>query len=159
MPSRPVSDFMTTEVITCRRSDKLREVAAVFAVRPVSGIPVVNTKGILRGIITKMELLGYFLPEYLDLFRDIDFIQDFSTLQSCNLDVLESNLLLVEDVMNYEPVTIPPDTSVIKAAALMHKKQTEPLCVVDDDGLLLGVISTTDVCHAFFGQFASEARL
>ncbi|MBD3400916.1 MAG: CBS domain-containing protein [Candidatus Coatesbacteria bacterium] len=159
MPARPVSEFMTTEVITCYRSDKLRQVAAIFALRPVSGIPVVNAKGLLRGIITKMELLGYFLPEYLDLFRDIDFIQDFSTLQSCNLDVLESNLLLVEDVMDYEPVTIPPDTSVIKAAALMHKKQLEPLCVVDEEGKLLGVISTTDVCRAFFGQFSSEAKL
>jgi acetoin utilization protein AcuB len=157
MPSRPVSEFMTTEVITCHRSQQLRTVAAIFARLPVSGVPVVNTKGLLRGIITKLDLIGHFMPEYLDLFRDIDFIQDFSTLQSCNLDVLDSDLLLVEDVMDYEPVTVSPETSVLKCAALIHKKRTEPLCVVDDDGRLLGVVSTTDVCRAFFGKYDPPA--
>jgi CBS domain-containing protein len=157
MPSRYVRDFMTSPVITCRRGDKLRHVAALFTAGPISGVPVTGTGGKLCGIITKLDLLGYFLPEYLELFADIDFIQDFSTLQSCNLDVLESDLLLAEDVMNYEPLTVGSETTLLKCAALLHKFRAEILCVVDEDKRLLGVITATDIARAFFGRYADSA--
>ncbi len=157
MPSRYVRDFMTSGVITCSRGDKLRDVAALFATRTVSGVPVTDREGKLVGIITKLNLLGFFLPEYLELFSDIDFIQDFSTLQSCNLDVLESDLLLAEDVMDYEPLTVGPETMLLKCAALLHKFKVEILCVVDAEGKLLGVITATDIAKAFFGRYTDAA--
>ena len=156
MPSRYVRDFMTGQVITCRRGDKLREVAALFAGRVISGVPVVSREGKLCGIITKLDLLGFFLPEYLELFSDIDFIQDFSTLQSCNLDVLDSDLLLAEDVMNYEPLAVGPETTILKCAALLHKFRVEIICVVNGDEKLLGVITATDIARAFFGGYTGE---
>jgi CBS domain-containing protein len=157
MPSRQVRDIMVTEVITCRRGDKLRDVAALFADRTISGVPVVNPEGKLCGVITKLNLLGFFLPEYLELFADIDFIQDFSTLQSCNLDVLDADLLLAEDVMNYEPLRVGPETTLLKCAALLHKHRADILCVVDDGGKLLGVITATDIARAFFGKYIPGA--
>ncbi len=157
MPSRYVRDFMTSGVITCSRGDKLRDVAALFASSTISGVPVTAREGKLVGIITKLDLLGFFLPEYLELFSDIDFIQDFSTLQSCNLDVLESDLLLVEDVMDYEPLTVGPETMLLKCAALLSKFKAEILCVVDAGGKLLGVITATDIAKAFFRKYLNEA--
>ncbi len=157
MPSRLVEKFMTTELITCQRGDKLRDVSALFAAKPIGAVPVVKKDNILCGIITKIDLLGFFLPEYLELFSNIDFIQDFSTLQSCNLDVLDSNLLLATDVMSYEPPTITLDTPLLKCAALMQKKGVELLCVVDEEKHLLGVISSTDIARAFFGKYQLEA--
>lgn len=157
MPSRYVRDFMTSRVVTCSRGDKLRDVAAIFASSTISGVPVTACEGKLVGIITKLDLLGFFLPEYLELFSDIDFIQDFSTLQSCNLDVLESDLLLAEDVMDYEPLTVGPETTLLKCAALLHKFKVEILCVVDAEGKLLGVITATDIARAFFRKYLNEA--
>ncbi|OGD79005.1 MAG: hypothetical protein A2Y64_04180 [Candidatus Coatesbacteria bacterium RBG_13_66_14] len=149
-------DFMVTDVITCRRGDKLREVAALFATSTISGVPVVNREGKLYGVITKLNLLGYILPEYLELFADIDFIQDFSTLQSYNMDALEADLLLAEDVMNMEPLKVSPETTLLKCAALLTKYRPDILCVVDDSGKLLGVITATDIARAFFGKYAGS---
>ena len=151
MPSRPVREVMITDVITCRRGDKLREVAALFAASTISGVPVVDREGKLHGVITKLKLLGFFLPEYLELFTNIDFIEDFSTLQSCNLDVLDADLLLAEDVMKYEPLKVGPETTLLKCAALLYKHRVDILCVVDDSGKLVGVVTATDIARAFFG--------
>lgn len=159
MPSRLVKDFMTTELITCQRGDKLRDVAALFARRPIGAVPVVKKDNLLCGILSKIDLLGFFLPEYLELFSNIDFIQDFSTLQSCNLDVLDSDLLLAADVMSYEPLTVPPDTPLLKCAALMRKNKVELLCVVDEKNHLLGVISSTDIARAFFEKYLDPSNL
>jgi len=153
MPSRLVENFMTSELITCQRGDKLRDVAALFAAKPIGAVPVVKKDNSLCGIITKIDLLGFFLPEYLELFSNIDFIQDFSTLQSCNLDVLDSDLLLAADVMSFKPPTIAPDTPLLKCAALMRKKGVELLCVVNEEKQLVGVISSTDIARAFFGKY------
>jgi len=158
MPPRQVRDFMVTDVITCRRGDKLREVAALFAANTISGVPVVNREGVLCGVITKLNLLGFFLPEYLDLFTDIDFIEDFSTLQSYNLDVLDADLLLAEDVMNLEPLKVGPETTLLKCAALLVKYRPDILCVVDDGGKLLGVITASDIARAFFGGYTGSGN-
>ncbi|HDR06276.1 MAG TPA: CBS domain-containing protein [Candidatus Coatesbacteria bacterium] len=151
MPSRQAREVMVSPVITCRRSDKLREVAALFVRHTISGVPVVDREGRLCGIITKHDLLGLILPDYLELFADIDFIRDFSVLLSCNLDVLESDLLLAEDVMSYEPLKVKPETALMKCAALLHQHRADILCVVDPEGRLLGVLTTTDIARAFFG--------
>jgi CBS domain-containing protein len=54
--------------------------------------------------------------------------------------------MLIKDVIrNREPYSIRPSTSVQEAAEFMAERNIGAVCVVDDDGRLLGVFSERDV--------------
>ena len=51
----------------------------------------------------------------------------------------------VEDLMSPNPLTISPEASMRDAASLMAKQRTHRLCVVNEEGELLGILATSDV--------------
>lgn len=56
--------------------------------------------------------------------------------------------MLVGNWMSTEPVTAPPDTSMMRAAKLMKDKGVRSLSIVDDAGLLLGIVTDRDIKEA-----------
>ncbi len=52
--------------------------------------------------------------------------------------------VLVARVMSTDPVTVTPDTFVEPAAELMLDQEIGSLLVVDEDGALRGILTTTD---------------
>ncbi len=56
--------------------------------------------------------------------------------------------LLVKDWMTKDVICIPPDIVLPDAAALMRKKRIRRLPVVDEHGVLIGIISQTDIMAA-----------
>lgn len=58
---------------------------------------------------------------------------------------MDSNQLLVADVMTIDPIVIHIDASLEDAMSLLHANSISGLPVVDDSGALVGVISQTDI--------------
>lgn len=56
--------------------------------------------------------------------------------------------MLVQEWMTKDVITIPPDTSMMKASRLMKDKKIRRLPVVDDTGRVVGIISDRDVKEA-----------
>jgi acetoin utilization protein AcuB len=54
----------------------------------------------------------------------------------------------VRDWMTRHPVTIPRGLSILKTHALMDEEQVNRLLVLDDDGSLLGIVTSGDVREA-----------
>jgi CBS domain-containing protein len=52
---------------------------------------------------------------------------------------------IVGDLMSTDPLTIHPNVSMREAAALMASQRMHRLCVVDDDGEMIGMLATSDV--------------
>jgi CBS domain-containing protein len=55
--------------------------------------------------------------------------------------------ILVGRVMTSEAITVHPDTFVEEAASLLLEEGIGSLIVVDDDGRLEGILTTTDFVH------------
>ncbi|SEH40892.1 CBS domain-containing protein [Halopenitus malekzadehii] len=55
--------------------------------------------------------------------------------------------ILVGRVMTSEAITVHPDTFVEEAASLLLENDIGSLIVVDDDGRLEGILTTTDFVH------------
>lgn len=49
--------------------------------------------------------------------------------------------------------TIRPDASMEEAATLVVQKRAHRICVVDDDGVLLGMVSRGDIMRATIANF------
>ncbi len=110
---------MITDPVTVGPQATLEELDALCARYRVSGLPVVDERGVLLGIITN---------------RDTAFI-----------DRSEFAGRLVRDVMTPMPlVTGPVGVSRDDAAALLARHKIEKLPLVDDDGVLRGLITVKD---------------
>lgn len=76
------------------------------------------------------------------------------------LNVWEMNYLLaklkVKDVMTTDPFTIGPDDTIKRAAELMHQHRIGALPVVEKDGLLVGIITESDIFRILINWFNEE---
>ena len=56
-----VRDLMTTQVITVKPTDSVRQAVLKFAVDSVSGVPVVDNRNHVIGLITQTDILKLIL--------------------------------------------------------------------------------------------------
>jgi IMP dehydrogenase len=97
----------------------------------ISGVPVVDASGLLVGIITN---------------RDLRFESRFN--------------IPVSEVMTKQPlVTVPIGTTLMEAKVKLQKHRIEKLLVVDDNGLLKGLITVKDIQKAIRYPFAAKDDL
>lgn len=77
--------------------------------------------------------------------------------KATSLDTWELHYLLskipVKEAMISDPYTISPDADIMDAAQLMHDKKLYGLCVMDEQGHLVGILTITDVLEAFIRIF------
>jgi len=102
--------------ITVPENAHVRDVRVLVDTFGVSGLPIVDTDGILKGIITN---------------RDLRFCKDDS--------------LPVIDVMTNELVVVTGEPTVEKAREKFSEYRIEKLPVVDEKGKLTGLITLTDM--------------
>jgi IMP dehydrogenase len=102
--------------ITISQDAHVRDVRILVDTFGVSGFPVVNSEGIVTGIITN---------------RDLRFCRDDS--------------LSVTEVMTNELIVLKGNPTVEKAREKFRQHRIEKLPVVDNDGKLRGLITVTDM--------------
>lgn len=117
-----VNPFSLTEEHTVKDADEL------MGKYHISGVPVVNKKGKLVGIITN---------------RDMRFLDDYSAK--------------IGDVMTKESlITAPVGTTLVDAQRILKQHKIEKLPIVDDAGNLKGLITIKDIEKSV--QFPNSAR-
>jgi len=108
---------MIASPVTVRPQAPLREAVQLMERFSVSGVPVVEDGGFLVGILTN---------------RDLQFETDMERT--------------VGEAMTWEDlVTAPVGTSLEEAVRILHRHRIEKLPVVDDAGMLRGLITVKDV--------------
>jgi CBS-domain-containing membrane protein len=137
-----VRDLMTTDPLTVSPDTLLKEAARTMVRNKVSGLPVI-VDGAVVGIVTE----GDFLRQEAN--RDQPY--RFSLLDALfgegpsDPPAVET----VAEVMTEMVITTAPDVTIGEAARVMANKRVKRLPVVDEDGVLIGIISRADVVNAF----------
>jgi len=148
MRVKKVKEFMNTTPVTINRATPVKEIAHVFLTHKVDFLPVVDEENHLLGVITEKDVLTPFIPDYFELLDDIGFISDFGSLESSLTESLEY-LLVAEDIMIKNPITIDEDTSLFKALVLIYKHDVRHLPVLREKKLV-GTVSRADILKALF---------
>jgi len=143
-----IKNYMKKDFLSVPPHAGLREVAEVFYRSCESIIPVAGDDGTFLGVISIDDFLIIFLPEYLDLVQDIDFIHDFGALEKTSFSV-EELLFVAEDLMRHDFPVIDENDSLMKAAAMLIKHGI-PRIPVLSCGQLVGMISKNDICRAIY---------
>jgi IMP dehydrogenase len=119
---------MIVDPVTIHQTALVSEALEIMERYRISGVPVVDDGGLLVGIITNRDLR-------------------FET---------RSNIP-VSEVMTKQPlVTVPIGTTLMEAKVKLQKHRIEKLLVVDDQGLLKGLITVKDIQKAIRYPFASK---
>jgi acetoin utilization protein AcuB len=128
-----VKDWMTGNPITIDAEASVIEAIHMMKEKNVRRLPVVK-KGKFVGLVTDR------------------MIKDYTPSKATSLDTWEVHYILsktpVTEAMNPKPFTVTPDTDLIDAAQLIHDRKLYGICVVDDRGELVGIMTTTNILEA-----------
>ena len=121
-----VADVMTIDPIVVRDDASLEEAARLLRAYSVSGLPVVDRRGVLVGVISKTDLVAIEEAPIGRLIRT------------------EASGLRVGELMTSPAITVPMTGSLGDAAKLMCDRRVHRLVALDDDGRPVGVLSAFD---------------
>ncbi len=149
-----IGDFMIRKVYSLPPTATVHEAIRLVADRHIGTLPVVDRGGHLLGVVLLRDLLGVFLPEFLTLLEDVDFVHDFGALEAIRPeDVPEADQLTMADLMR-PATTVEPECGLLHAFATLVKHDLTDLLVADEAGKLVGVASRVDIAIAFLGSWA-----
>ena len=140
-------EIMTKEVLTVSPGLSVRELAEFLIKENISGAPVIDKENNFLGIVTEEDLIfqdkKIHLPTFLNLF---------SNIIPFGLSQMESELkkiagTQVQDVMQKEPRTIIPETTIEEIATMMTEEKIYYLPVLSDDRVA-GVVTKRDLIKA-----------
>jgi|SRR5690625_458466 len=146
-----IKDIMTTKVITVSENDTVERCANLLSKNDLSGLPVVDEEGYLKGIITEGDLIKHNsnvqVPAFLEILGGIIYLDNPNKYFE---DVKKSMGYFVKTVMTEELVTVSPEQIVEDAATLLVSKKVKRLPVVDKAGKLVGIVARKDIMNHLF---------
>lgn len=137
-----VQDVMTTDVIVVEKFESVMHVAEILSENNISGLPVVDKKKKVIGIITQADILSV-----VGMSRDHTLKDILKYMLGEPLPERKSGDI-VGDIMASSPLTIRPDANIAEAARVMDERKIRRLPVVDEENILVGIISRADILKA-----------
>lgn len=133
-----ISAIMTPNVIVVQPEDTMDVVQDIFRKHNIHHLPVVED-GEVVGILSHSD--------YLKLLHGFTL---FKTRKSNEYNDAILRSLLVREVMTKQVVTLGPDDTLELAAGFFRENLFHALPVVDDENMLIGIITTYDLLtHAY----------
>jgi CBS domain-containing protein len=139
----PVYEVMTRAPVTVTSQTTVKDVIALFDRHDFNAFPVVDDRGMVRGIVTKLDVLRLLRPD-----------------QNLWVPALaEVSSARVEDIMRRGVVCVEAGDPVVVAADLMVETRLRSLPVVlrkAEGPVLVGIVSQGDLLRGLRFEFAEN---
>ncbi|MBI3301563.1 MAG: CBS domain-containing protein [Deltaproteobacteria bacterium] len=120
-----VEEVMTREVVTLSPGHSFQEAITLVARHRFRHLLVVNENRHIAGVVSDRDLLRFMIREP------------------------HWDAATVAEVMKADPVTVRPDAPLSTAIAEMLTRRINCLPVVDEEGRVRGILTSTDLLRAF----------
>lgn len=141
-----VKDIMSASVRSVTPDTRVMEVASLMCLYRFHGLPVVVGDGELVGIIAEKDVLHSLFPKLEHLMTEGMGNVDLDREMGNYKDVLA---LPVSELMTRNPIAVPPEMHILRAATIMVRNRFRRIPVADN-GRLVGMLSLGDVHKAIF---------
>jgi acetoin utilization protein AcuB len=131
-----VSRSMTRKVITVDPQTDIFTAQELMAENKIRHLPVVEPNGRLIGIVTDRDIRSALPYKFFKEPLDEDEKKKFSELT-------------IKNIMSKDPITISPTYTIQDALVMIQDARVGALPVVDENGILTGIISVRDLLRAF----------
>ena len=132
-----VSSIMSSQMLTVHKAQKVSEVYALLTENQIHHVPVVSGKKLI-GMISSTDMMRLSLSSY-------------GTPDSAITEYLDSQFSIA-DVMTTKLTTIKPGEPIRSAAKKLSTGAFHSLPVVEEDGNLVGIVTTTDLVKYLLDQ-------
>jgi CBS domain-containing protein len=146
------SDVMTPNVLSVPPDASVVTVAQLMLEKRISGVPVIDERGKLAGIVSEGDFLrraetgtGRRRPRWLEFFMGPGRLAD---------EYVRLSGRKVRDVMTHEVRTVPPHAPLEQIVRLMERYNIKRVPVVDN-GRVVGIVTRANLLHAV-ASFAGE---
>ncbi|MFJ4467439.1 CBS domain-containing protein [Streptomyces sp. NPDC089424] len=146
-----VSDVMTRTVVASSSGAAFKEIVRVMRQWRVSALPVVDEGRRVVGVVSEADLL-----------RKQEARDDPGPAGRAHRSASDkAGAVLAQQLMTTPAVTVHPEATLAQSARLMARHRVKRLPVVDDEGVLVGIVSRTDLLKVFLRddeEIAEEVR-
>lgn len=134
---KQAGEVMTQPAVTIAQDKLATEAVNLMLTKKVKRLAVVDAEGRLVGILSRVDVFHTILRE----------CPDWQAFQKQKITV--ANLRFVADIMRRDAATVLPDTPVEEVIRLIDSRDLQQVCVVNQEGYFLGLISDEDLLVAF----------
>lgn len=136
--NEPIKSIMATDPLAVNITQKLSEVRKLMSDEQIHHVPVVSgTK--LVGLLSATDMVRLSFSAYGADQRAVDAMLDHE--------------FTIEKVMNTELTTIKDSGTIRDAAKILREGAFHSLPVVDADGSLVGIVTSTDLIRYLYDQY------
>ena len=148
------ADVMSADVVTVRDDTPVLQVVRLLLGRGISGVPVVDGKDTVVGILSEGDLLR---RAELGTEKTRGSWKEFFTgTATLAADYVHAHGTIARDIMTHEVVCVQRDTPLAEVADLMEAHSIKRLPVLDGDKLV-GIVSRANLLRAFASIAPAEA--
>ena len=138
-------DIMTKKVISIDEDTSPIDTVKLMARHNISGLPVLNRKNKVSGIISEKDFL-----KQMNTLKQPSFMNVIlQCLESKGCIALDLKKLSARDIMSSPPITIEMNTPVLEVANLFESHNINRVPVLDKHLNLAGIIARSDLVQAF----------
>src|SRR3954451_12768887 len=139
-----VRDFMITKVFTVKPSSTVKELLHVLSSNRIGGVPIVDDKGHLVGMVSDGDVLRYLAPKPQGIAGLVYIIEEEKIE-----DVLQEKLdTPVKEIMTKKNIAfVSADEEFERTIRLISRHHYKKIPVVNGVGRVIGVISRGDIIH------------
>ncbi|PNQ75257.1 CBS domain-containing protein [Hanstruepera neustonica] len=134
----PISEIMTKKVITLNTTDDLETAERLFKKYHIRHIPVVSGNHI-KGMLSYTDLLRISFADAIDEDED-------------TVDTIVYNMFTIEQVMAKNLISVSSSATIKEVAEILSKREFHAL-PVEDNGELVGIVTTTDLINYLLEQY------
>lgn len=151
-----VRDAMTTHVVTVGPDAQLKDVARILIDAGISGLPVVDDRGAVLGVVSEADFL--IKGQGAQAVRHRRLARLIGESEATREQLAKLAARTAGEAMTGPAITIEPGRLLQQAAAVMTEHQVNRLPVAED-GRLVGIITRADLVRAYLRSDAELARV
>ena len=143
-----VKDIMTTNPVCAGMSISVPELAELLEANDISGVPVLDTRDRLVGVVSKTDLIHRCVEGPVGGHGG-SFFSSLAEGLAVGSAMDPGDLGVVEDFMSADPVTATPDEEIASVAHRMADERVHRVIVVGDSKQVIGIVTTLDLLKVF----------
>lgn len=135
------SDVMNKKVVTIMGEASLDDAARLMIEHRISGLPVVNDRGTVVGMITEGDLMR---RVETGTARQAGWLATFLSPGHVAQDYVRSRARKVKELIGGDIVSVAPDAALAEVVAVMESRRVRRVLVIEGDRLV-GIVARADL--------------
>ena len=139
--SMQAKDVMTVKVISVTPDTSLKETAATMATHNISGIPVIDDRRTVVGLISEKDFLSHMGDKKTRSMMEVIL----QCLSNKGCAVVSMRAGQAKDIMTSPVHTVFEDTPMFEIASIFAEKNINRVPVLGKNGHMVGIVARADI--------------